>query len=156
MGVYYILSKYETPYLPSLILHCVVFVELQGIADSYHTVLGKGLNWFVHNRMESLRRHVSRLPPSAQQLVLVGLVAFSASPIGILAGILLDLSRRLRGPHPRAAQLNPNYNEDDLDRVSYANIDMLNAIPREPTHAGYVVVGGSGFVGRCVRPVYQI
>ncbi|KAH9042074.1 hypothetical protein EDB85DRAFT_1917734 [Lactarius pseudohatsudake] len=24
---------------------------------------------------------------------------------------------------------------------------MLNAIPREPTHAGYVVVGGSGFVG---------
>ncbi|KAH9014505.1 hypothetical protein EDB85DRAFT_2029543 [Lactarius pseudohatsudake] len=24
---------------------------------------------------------------------------------------------------------------------------MLNAIPREPTHAGYAVVGGSGFVG---------
>ncbi|KAH9049858.1 NAD-P-binding protein [Lactarius hengduanensis] len=97
--------------------------------------------------MESLRHHVLRLPPFVQQLVLVGLVAFSASPIGILIGALLDLSRRLRGPHPRAAQLSPNYNEDDLDSVSYANVDMLNAIPREPTHAGYVVVGGSGFVG---------
>ncbi|KAH9065359.1 NAD-P-binding protein [Lactarius vividus] len=97
--------------------------------------------------MESLRRHVSGLPPFVQQLVFVGLVAFSASPIGILIGALLDLSRRLCGPHPRAAQLSPNYNEDYLDRVSYANINMLNAIPREPTYAGYVVVGGSGFVG---------
>ena len=107
--------------------------------------------------MESLRYHVSRLPPSVQRLVLEGLVAFSASPIGILLGILLDLSRRLHGPHPQAAQLNSNYNEDDLDRVSYADIDMLNAIPREPTHAGYVVIGGSGFVGRCVsRPLHRV
>ncbi len=106
--------------------------------------------------METLRRHVSRLPPFVQQLVLVGLVAFSASPIGILTGALLDLSRRLGGPHPRAAQFSSNYNEDDLDRISYANIDMLNAIPREPTHAGYVVVGGSGFVGRCAFRVSHI
>ena len=106
--------------------------------------------------MESLRHHVSRLPPFVQRLLLVGLVAFSASPIGILIGLLLDLSRRLHGPHPRAAHMNSNYNEDDLDRVSYADIDMLNAIPRKPTHAGYVVIGGSGFVGRCAsRPVYH-
>jgi hypothetical protein len=107
--------------------------------------------------MESLRHHVSRLPPFVQRLLLVGLVAFSASPIGILLGVLLDLSRCLHGPHPQAAQLNPNYNEGDLDRVSYVDIDMLNAIPREPTHAGYVVIGGSGFVGRCVsRPLFQM
>ena len=107
--------------------------------------------------MESLRYHVSRLPPSVQRLLLEGLVAFSASPIGIILGILLDLSRRLHRPHPQAAQLNSNYNEDDLDRVSYADIDMLNAIPREPTHAGYVVIGGSGFVGRCVsRPLHRV
>ena len=108
--------------------------------------------------MESLRYHVSaRLPPSVQRLLLEGLVAFSASPIGILLGVLLDLSRRLHGPHPQAAQLNSNYNEDDLDRVSYADIDVLNVIPREPTHAGYVVIGGSGFVGKCVsRPLHQM
>jgi hypothetical protein len=106
--------------------------------------------------MESLRRHVSHFPPFVQQLLLAGLVAFSASPIGILIGVLLDLSRRLHGPHPRAAQLNLSYNEDDLDGVSYADINMLNAIPHEPTHAGYIVVGGSGFVGRCAsRPVYH-
>ncbi|KAN0125495.1 hypothetical protein V8E53_015465 [Lactarius tabidus] len=93
--------------------------------------------------MESLRHHVSRLPPNFQQLLLVGLIA----PIGVLITVLFDLSRRLHGPHPQAAQLNPNYNEDDLDRVSYADIDMLNAIPHEPTHAGYVIIGGSGFVG---------
>jgi hypothetical protein len=113
-------------------------------------------NRFVHSRMESLRHHASRLPPFIQQLLLVGLVAFSASPIGIFIGILSDLSRRLHGPHPQVAQLNSNYNENDLDRVSYADIDMLNAIPREPTHAGYIVIGGSGFVGRCVtRPVHR-
>ena len=86
--------------------------------------------------MESLRTFVSK------QFLLVAL------PIGILIRFLIDLSRRLHGPHPRAAQLKSNYNEDDLDSISYADIDMLNSIPREPTHAGYVVVGGSGFVGR--------
>jgi hypothetical protein len=75
------------------------------------------------------------------------LVALSVSAIGFL-GLLVNLSRRLRGPHPLAAQLSTNYNEDDLCKVSYADVDMLNAIPREPTHAGYVVIGGSGFVGR--------
>ncbi|KAI0250751.1 hypothetical protein BJV78DRAFT_1127403 [Lactifluus subvellereus] len=75
-----------------------------------------------------------------------GLVALSVSTIGVL-GLLVNLSRRLRGPHPLAAQLNQNYNEDDLRKVSYADVDMFNAIPREPTHAGYVVIGGSGFVG---------
>jgi hypothetical protein len=95
-------------------------------------------------------------PPFVQQLLLTGLVVFSASPIGILIGVLLDLSRRLHGPHPQAAQLNLSYNEDDLNRVSYVDINMLNAMPHEPTHAGYVVIRGSGFVGRCVlHPVYH-
>ena len=102
--------------------------------------------------MESLRHYVSHLPPIFQQLLLVGLVA----PIGILISVLVGLSRRLHGPHPQAAQLKPNYNEEDLDRVSYADIDMLNAIPREPTHAGYVIIGGSGFVGRCALRCVRI
>ena len=95
--------------------------------------------------MESLRQFVSK------PLFLVAL-----PPIGGILKFLIDLSRRLHGPHPRAAQLKSNYNEDDLDSVSYADIDMLNAIPREPTHAGYVVVGGSGFVGRyALRRIYH-
>jgi hypothetical protein len=73
-------------------------------------------------------------------------VALSLLSIGVL--FLVSLSRRLRGPHPLALQLKSNYNEDVLRKVSYADLDMLNAIPREPTQAGYVVIGGSGFVGR--------
>jgi hypothetical protein len=94
--------------------------------------------------MESLRLFVSK------QLLLAAL------PIGILIKFLIDLSRRLHGPHPQGAQLKSNYNEDDLNSVSYADIDMLNAIPREPTHAGYVIIGDSGFVGRyALRRIYH-
>ncbi|KAI0269892.1 hypothetical protein BC834DRAFT_819506, partial [Gloeopeniophorella convolvens] len=57
------------------------------------------------------------------------------------------LSQRLRGPHPLTQRTLSAFDEGDLDTVSYADIDMLNAIPREPTHAGYVVTGGSGFIG---------
>ncbi|KAI0304366.1 hypothetical protein B0F90DRAFT_1809207 [Multifurca ochricompacta] len=65
----------------------------------------------------------------------------------MLIGTLLNLSIRLRGPHPRATEFASNYSEDDLASVSYTDIDMLDAIPRNPTHEGYVVIGGSGFVG---------
>lgn len=42
---------------------------------------------------------------------------------------------------------------EELDNVSYDGIDMLEAIPNKPTHEGYVVVGGSGFLGSCVPPL---
>ncbi|KAJ7250508.1 hypothetical protein B0H12DRAFT_1202893 [Mycena haematopus] len=35
---------------------------------------------------------------------------------------------------------------EDLEKVSYQEIDMLKAVP-PATHAGYAVVGGSGFLG---------
>jgi hypothetical protein len=58
------------------------------------------------------------------------------------------LHRRLTGPNPwhvtvKAASSSPK----ELDAATYNDIDMLKAIPPEPTGLGYVVIGGSGFLG---------
>lgn len=95
-----------------------------------------------------LQRHLARTPPFVQQLVLNGIVAFTASPAGQIIGLLLQLSNRLQGPHPLASP--ESLTNDELDKVSYEDINMLKAIPREPTHIGYAVIGGSGFVGTYV------
>ncbi|KZV62448.1 NAD(P)-binding protein [Peniophora sp. CONT] len=70
----------------------------------------------------------------------------AVSPAGGAAVILTNLAERLSRPHalrPPPASLTT----EELDAVSYESIDMLNAIPREATHKGYAVIGGSGYVG---------
>jgi hypothetical protein len=66
----------------------------------------------------------------------------------VLALLCYRLRARLLTPHPKA---NPyRISTAELENVSYDSIDMLNAIPRKPTNMGYAIIGGSGFVGRCV------
>ncbi|KIM89269.1 hypothetical protein PILCRDRAFT_218982 [Piloderma croceum F 1598] len=59
---------------------------------------------------------------------------------------LILLSRRLRAAHP-AANPQPVLSDVQLGEVSYHDIDMLKAIPSQPTLENYVVIGGSGFLG---------
>lgn len=62
-----------------------------------------------------------------------------------LAVYLRRLSSRLHGPHPAAKP--HDFHTEDLAAVSYKDVDMLKIIPSRPTHEGYAVVGGSGFLG---------
>jgi hypothetical protein len=70
--------------------------------------------------------------------------------IGVLSAFiclfLILLSRRLRDSHP-AANPQPVLLDVQLAEVSYNDIDMLKAIPSQPTLENYVVIGGSGFLG---------
>ncbi|KAI0050382.1 NAD(P)-binding protein [Auriscalpium vulgare] len=95
----------------------------------------------------NLRRYTAPLPPPVRKLAYSAAVGASLSPLGLLVEVLLRLSYRLRGPHPKSEDKTATFTKEELDAVSYEDIDMLNAIPREPTHAGYAVIGGSGFVG---------
>ncbi|KAI0086447.1 NAD(P)-binding protein [Irpex rosettiformis] len=55
------------------------------------------------------------------------------------------LNKRLRGPHPNRPP--PEIlSEDELKAVIYDDIDVTANIPKQPTHKGYVVVGGSGWM----------
>lgn len=65
---------------------------------------------------------------------------------GICFFYLRLLSKRLHGTHPAAAPQSP-FSEDELDQVSYDDIDMLKAIPSQSTQENYVVIGGSGYLG---------
>ncbi|KAI0320205.1 hypothetical protein OF83DRAFT_1106370 [Amylostereum chailletii] len=94
----------------------------------------------------SLVRYGSRLPAPLRPLVWSGLVGFSVSPAGLILSQLIDITNRLRGPHPARPQPELLSNAQ-LDEVSYDHIDMMKTIPREPTQKGYVIIGGSGFVG---------
>lgn len=59
---------------------------------------------------------------------------------------LVLLSRRLRGPQMGSGS--PRVLSDaELAKVSYDNINMVDAIPSEPTMSNYVVIGGSGYLG---------
>lgn len=61
---------------------------------------------------------------------------------------LYALSKRLRGPSPEFAACGDKAStRDNLADTSYADIDLLKSIPPKPTHVGYAVVGGSGFLG---------
>jgi hypothetical protein len=44
---------------------------------------------------------------------------------------------------------------EELENVSYKDIDMVKVVP-PATHAGYAVVGGSGFVGTYVFKTWYI
>ncbi|KDQ62376.1 hypothetical protein JAAARDRAFT_122067 [Jaapia argillacea MUCL 33604] len=76
----------------------------------------------------------------------MSVLAYPSILCGGIALYLSLLSRRLRTPHPSShPELPPNPQE--LDAVSYAGVDMLKGIPAKPTHAGYAIIGGSGYVG---------
>lgn len=65
---------------------------------------------------------------------------------------LSRLAKRLRGSPASVASrsgAHPSSSPEELDSVSYKEIDMLKAVP-PATHAGYAVVGGSGFLGTYV------
>lgn len=59
---------------------------------------------------------------------------------------LVLLSRRLRSNHS-AANPQSALSDDELSKVSYDDIDMLAAIPAQPTLQNYALVGGSGYLG---------
>lgn len=73
------------------------------------------------------------------------LCAISAASLGYY---LSKVNKRLIGPH----SLDEVLSDEELaaSRESWRKIDMLKAIPSRCTCEGYVVIGGSGFVGRCV------
>ena len=56
------------------------------------------------------------------------------------------LSIRLHGTHPAATPQSP-FSAEELDQVSYDDIDILKTIPSQPTQENYVVIGGSGYLG---------
>lgn len=70
-------------------------------------------------------------------LISLSLIAFS---------YVYFLNKRLHGPHPLAIPAQP-LTEEELDAVSYKDIDILKGIPSQPTQEGYAVIGGSGFLG---------
>lgn len=77
-----------------------------------------------------------------------------AITLGVLLGAtcvlyLVLLAKRLTSNHPEAGPRAP-FSDDELSNVSYEDIDMLKAIPAEPTHHNYVIVGGSGYLGTYV------
>lgn len=65
---------------------------------------------------------------------------------GVCLVYLYLLSKRLHGTHPAATPESP-FSAEDLDKVSYDDIDMLSAIPSQSTQENYVVIGGSGYLG---------
>lgn len=67
--------------------------------------------------------------------------------LGIFAcSFLFLLSNRLQTNHP-VAEPQPVLSDEELTKVSYDDIDMLKAIPSQPTFENYVVIGGSGYLG---------
>ena len=65
----------------------------------------------------------------------------------VLAVYLYLLSRHLQRRHPLAQPRPPPTAAEYTDAQSYRDIDMLTAIPNTPTHTGYAIIGGSGFLG---------
>jgi hypothetical protein len=96
-----------------------------------------------------VREISQRLPVTIRGFLWSAILGISASPVGAAMVIAFNVSRRLRGPHPNRPPPE-SLSAEELDAVSYSDIDMLKAIPNKPTHEGYAIVGGSGFVGKYV------
>lgn len=97
-----------------------------------------------------LQKYGSRLPKPLRDMLYPAIFGLAVSPAGGALVIATNVAERLRGPHalrPPPASLTT----EELDAVSYNSIDMLNAMPRAATHKGYAVIGGSEYVGTCVR-----
>jgi hypothetical protein len=61
--------------------------------------------------------------------------------------MIFALSKRLRGPHPNRPA--PEVlSEEELKAVRYDHIDVTTGIPKQPTHKGYAIIGGSGWMGK--------
>ncbi|KZV87210.1 NAD(P)-binding protein [Exidia glandulosa HHB12029] len=74
------------------------------------------------------------------------MVLYAALAAGSAAGVYLYLlSCRLTGTHGDARP--ERLTIDELDAVSYSDIDVLSTIHPQATGKSYVVVGGAGFVG---------
>ncbi|KAI0702274.1 hypothetical protein BC835DRAFT_1404363 [Cytidiella melzeri] len=59
---------------------------------------------------------------------------------------MFGLTKRLRGPHPNRYPTEI-LGEDELQAVTYDNIDVANCAPKVPTYQGYAIIGGSGWMG---------
>ncbi|KAF8581220.1 NAD(P)-binding protein [Ramaria rubella] len=70
-----------------------------------------------------------------------------SSLLAALVVYLSLLSRHLQTRHPEANPRPPPSAAEYTDADSYHEIDMLNSMPRSPTHTGYAIIGGSGFLG---------
>ncbi|KAF7377801.1 3Beta-HSD domain-containing protein [Mycena sanguinolenta] len=77
------------------------------------------------------------------------MILFLGIPFPVFAWYIYRLIVRLRrSPTSRSSRTNAYAlgGAEQLDNVSYQEIDMLKTVP-PATHAGYAVVGGSGFLG---------
>ncbi|KIJ34540.1 hypothetical protein M422DRAFT_69935 [Sphaerobolus stellatus SS14] len=88
--------------------------------------------------MSSLFQQVSLSVVSATLLKILG--------PGLIIYLYL-LARHLRTSHPDAKPRGPPTLQEYELADSYRNIDILANAPREPTHKGYAIIGGSGFLG---------
>ncbi|KAJ7693988.1 hypothetical protein B0H16DRAFT_1651322 [Mycena metata] len=76
------------------------------------------------------------------------MIVFLAIPIAYAWYIYRLIVRLRRSPASQASRLNANgpSSAEELDKVSYKEIDMAKVLP-PATHEGYAVIGGSGFLG---------
>lgn len=77
--------------------------------------------------------------------------AASVSVVATMAYLYL-LSQRLKTPHPKLLKSAEErvFTPEEFNKVTYKDIDLLASIPSTPTREGYVIVGGSGFIGQYV------
>ncbi|KAJ7025549.1 hypothetical protein C8F04DRAFT_1009770 [Mycena alexandri] len=76
------------------------------------------------------------------------MVIFLAIPIAYAWYLYRLIIRLRRSPASHASRLNAHglSSGEELEKVSYKEIDMVKVVP-PPTHEGYAVIGGSGFLG---------
>jgi hypothetical protein len=84
--------------------------------------------------------HVPLRPTFMYSIPVLGLLTCLVA----LGTYLYLLSIRLNGPNFDEKQVLAN---EQLDAVEYKHINPLDNVPKQPTSAGYAVIGGSGFVG---------
>ncbi|KAJ7916223.1 hypothetical protein B0H13DRAFT_2450823 [Mycena leptocephala] len=76
------------------------------------------------------------------------MILFVAIPLAYAWFIYRLIVRLRRSPASGASRMNAqgSCSAEELENVSYRDIDMVKVVP-PATHAGYAVVGGSGFLG---------
>jgi hypothetical protein len=76
------------------------------------------------------------------------MILFVAIPLAYAWFIYRLIVRLRRSPASGTSRMNAqgSCSAEELENVSYRDIDMVKVVP-PATHAGYAVVGGSGFLG---------